>query len=296
MDEERPILNTEPGAPGEPGPGADDRLLSSAGEDAEPPPDFAGEPEQAEAPPPGPPLAPPPQPPERYPFWGYSDLFLFAGLTIPAMLMGWAIVKGIMLLARFHPAVRVAELLPEQFAGYVILFGALALIFRVEYDRPFWSSLGWRRFRAPALWVVSAGLATAFAVALVSGVIRTPTAPNPMTELMRGRTAVILLAIFGITAGPVCEELAFRGFLQPLLVRSLGAAPGIIAAAIPFGLLHYQEYGNSWQHVLLISGAGAAFGWVRHATGSTKASALMHAAYNALFFFALFLPKQGGHT
>ena len=68
---------------------------------------------------------------------------------------------------------------------------------------------------------------------------------------------------------PVCEELMFRGFLQPLLVRSLGAAAGILATALPFGLLHFQEYGNSWRHVLLISLSGVAFGWMRHATGST---------------------------
>ena len=64
-------------------------------------------------------------------------------------------------------------------------------------------------------------------------------------------------------------------------------AGGILLAAIPFGLLHFPEYGNSWRHALLISGAGVAFGWMRQVTGSTKASTLMHAAYNALFFAAL---------
>jgi hypothetical protein len=83
-----------------------------------------------------------------------------------------------------------------------------------------------------------------------------------------------------------------RGFLQPLLVRSLGAIPGILAAALPFGLLHFQEYGNSWRHALLISLAGAAFGWMRHRTGSTMASTLMHASYNALEFFAFFTQQK----
>jgi membrane protease YdiL (CAAX protease family) len=103
---------------------------------------------------------------------------------------------------------------------------------------------------------------------------------------------VILLATFGVTLGPLCEELAFRGFLQPLLVRSLGAVPGILAATIPFGLLHFQEYGNSWRHAVLIALAGASFGWMRHATGSTRAAAIMHASYNALFFFVLFAQRR----
>jgi len=42
---------------------------------------------------------------------------------------------------------------------------------------------------------------------------------------------------------------------------------------------------------VLISLAGAAFGAMRHRTGSTRASTLMHASYNALFFFALLLQR-----
>jgi membrane protease YdiL (CAAX protease family) len=145
----------------------------------------------------------------------------------------------------------------------------------------------------PFLWNVIFGLATALVIAMLSSVIRTPTTPNPMTEMMSDRLSVTLLAIFGVSIAPLTEELAFRGFLQPVLVRSLGVAPGIIAAALPFGLLHFQEYGNSWHHVVLISAAGSAFGWMRHATGSTRAAVIMHSAYNALFFIAQFARMEG---
>ena len=52
---------------------------------------------------------------ERCPFWGYGDVFLFAGLAIPCMLLGYGLVKLVLLVFHVHPAVRVAELLPEQF-------------------------------------------------------------------------------------------------------------------------------------------------------------------------------------
>jgi len=239
------------------------------------------------------PLPPLPPPPERYPFWGYSDLLLFAGLAVPSVLAGLAIVKGVMLLLHLHPAARAAELLPAQFLGYAILFGALLLIFRMQYSRPFWRSLGWTGMRLPFFWIVIAGLATGYAVAaLASTLIRVPESGNPMTRLMEDRGSLVLMAAFGITVGPLCEELAFRGFLQPLLVRSLGAVAGILAAAVPFGLLHYQEYGDSWRHALLIFLAGAAFGVMRHITGSTRASTVMHASYNALFFLALLVQRK----
>jgi membrane protease YdiL (CAAX protease family) len=135
------------------------------------------------------------------------------------------------------------------------------------------------------------GFVAAFSVGIASNLIHTPETSNPMTDLMQGRTALIVMAVFGITLGPLFEELAFRGFLQPLLVRSVGAVGGVLLAAIPFGLLHYQEYGNSWRHALVISLAGASFGAMRQATGSTRAAALMHGAYNAFFFVVLFARK-----
>jgi membrane protease YdiL (CAAX protease family) len=227
-------------------------------------------------------------PPEKVPFWGYSDVLVFAGMAIPSMLFGWAIVQGLIRLLHLRVTFQAAELIPEQFLGYAFLFGALALLLRIQYGKPFWESLGWKPSTIPPNTVMLAGVTAAISVALLSAVLRTPNTPNPMTDLMRERSAMILLGIFGTTVGPLCEELAFRGFLQPLLIRSFGVVPGIILAAAPFGLLHFQEYGYSWRHAVLISFAGAAFGWMRHSSGSTRAATLMHASYNALFFAATF--------
>ena len=130
---------------------------------------------------------------------------------------------------------------------------------------------------------------------VASVLMRTPDIDSPMKALLSDPTSVMLVALLGITIGPVCEEIVFRGFLQPLLVRSLGALPGILLAAVPFGLLHLQEYGYSWRHALLITLAGASFGWMRHRTGSTKAAALMHASYNGVFFMVLVLQQVAVH-
>jgi membrane protease YdiL (CAAX protease family) len=142
--------------------------------------------------------------------------------------------------------------------------------------------------------VASAGFCAAIVVAVLGNLIGAPNTENAITRLLKDPASVMIMAVFGIMVAPVCEELAFRGFLQPLLVRSFGAIPGVLGAAIPFGLLHFREYGNSWQHALLISMAGAAFGWMRHRSGSTRASAIMHAAYNTLFFAAFLAARQAG--
>jgi membrane protease YdiL (CAAX protease family) len=238
-----------------------------------------------------PPLEPPAPPPERDPFWGYGDLLIFAGLTLPCLLLGLGAVKAAFWIFQLHPAVKTWELLAAQIAFYALLSGVLAALFRLQYDRPFWRSLGWVTPHLPLLSVVTGGVGLALAVMLLGVLIRTPHIESPLTELLKDPTSLVLVAIFGSIVAPVCEELLFRGFLQPLLVRSLGAAAGIVATALPFGLLHFQEYGNSWRHVLLITLSGVAFGWMRQATGSTKAAAGMHAAYNGFQFVLLLVAK-----
>jgi uncharacterized protein len=253
--------------------------------DGPPPVTESGPPETV---PPQPPGGPPPQ---SHPFWSYSDVLLFVGLLFASGIVSYGLVQLVVSVFRISVQSKVLESLVMQSLLYVLAFSALALLFRAQYDRPFWSSMGWTAFRSPPVVIIVYGLLTAFGVAFISVLIRTPATSNRITEMLQDRRAVSLVAVFGLTLGPLAEELIFRGFLQPLFVRSLGAALGIIAAAIPFGLLHFQEYGNSWRHALLISLAGAAFGWMRHRTGSTKSSTLMHASYNALEFIVYFTQK-----
>ena len=245
---------------------------------------------EAPAPPEVPePLVFSPPPPERDPFWSYGDLLIFAGLTLPCLLLGLGVVKAAFWIFQLHPAVKTWELLAAQFTFYALLSGVLVALFRLQYDRPFWRSLGWVDPPFSLSWVVAAGVGLAVTVLVLGLLIGTPHTENRLTALLKNPTSLVLLAVFGSVVAPVCEELFFRGFVQPLVVRSLGVVGGIVATALPFGLLHFYEYGQSWRHVLLISISGAAFGWMRHATGSTKAAAWMHASYNAFQFLPLLI-------
>jgi len=230
--------------------------------------------------------------PERFPFWGYADLFLLAGLAMPCLFAGWGAVWLVVRILGLRAAPPAAESIAEMSIGYGLLFAAMMVIFRVQYGRPFWRSLGWTRTGVPFLRIVLCGVGAGLLVALIAGLTRTPPTSGPIVEMMQGRTSLILLAIFGTTIAPVCEELAFLGFLQPLLVRDMGAAGGIAAAAVLFGGLHYSEYGDSWRSALLVAVAGAAFGCMRYVTGSTRAAVVMHASFNGLQFLALFAPGR----
>jgi membrane protease YdiL (CAAX protease family) len=230
---------------------------------------------------------------ERVPFWGYADVFLIAGLSLPCMFLGWALVHLAVAIIHLHVNSGVAAA-SEMLIGYGLLFTALMLIFRVQYDRPFWRSLGWTWSRVPIAGCVLYGFATTILMGVVAWLIHAPPTSGPMIDMLKDRTTLIVLAIFGTTAAPVAEELAFRGFLQPLLQRNLGAAGGIALTSVLFGGLHYSEYGDSWRSALLVALAGAAFGCVRYWTGSTAAAAIMHASFNGLQFVALLSAAKSG--
>jgi len=221
-------------------------------------------------------------------FWGYQDMAIFLGLAAPCLFVGALVVKGALLALYISTPHKALELFTGEFLGWALLFCLLALLLRLEYERPFWRSLGWRWPSYPLIATVASGSALAFAIAILGAVLKTPEVPGPMRELLSDRASLIAMAFFGVTAGPLCEELAFRGFLQPLFVRSWGAAPGIFVSGLGFGLIHLPQYGYTWQHGVLITLAGCGFGWMRWISRSTIGSSIMHSAYNLTLFLGFF--------
>jgi membrane protease YdiL (CAAX protease family) len=223
------------------------------------------------------------------PFWTWSDILLFASLAIPCLLAG---AVGAQLLGFFWPVLKATRVWTSMLLFYAFWFGGLFLLLKTRYDRPFWASLGWVYPSRGLALSAFGGPLIALAIGGLGLLLHTPQKQLPLQKLVEGPFAMVLFGIFSILLGPVTEELAFRGFLMPVAIRSLGIAPGILIAALPFAVLHGPEYGWTWQYVVLIGLAGALFGFVRHYTQSTLASALMHSTYN-LTFFAAFVSNGG---
>jgi membrane protease YdiL (CAAX protease family) len=220
-----------------------------------------------------------------YPFWGYEDLGLFVGSIVPSFVLGTLIMRVV------RPSSEAARTFIFQSLIYILLLSVLYGLVAWRYRQPFWRSLRWMvPFRG--VWLcVMVGPALAIATAALGAVLRAPFVPSPIEDLISDRRSLVILMLFATLLGPVFEELIFRGFLLPLLVRSLGAWPGIILTAAPFALMHGSQYHWSWQHLVVIGVAGVAFGYVRFKTGSTFAAALVHAGYNAMLFLAFLVQK-----
>ena len=236
------------------------------------------------------PFDPAPIPPRDETFWGWHDFILFASITV--LSLGVAMLAG----AGIHHLFNVSEarmnivMMLGQMAAYGVAFTALKFMFQAEYGEPLLESLHWLPTRINGVRLMMLGLSLAVVVAMLSTLMSIKQLDNPMTRLLSDRTTAIVVAVLSVTIGPLAEELAFRGLLQPLLVRSVGVIPGIAVTSLLFGAMHLQQYG-AWQSVLLISVAGAGFGAMRQWTGSTKASTIMHAGYNSALFVLFFAQK-----
>jgi membrane protease YdiL (CAAX protease family) len=222
------------------------------------------------------------------PFWNYLDLGFFISLLLPSLFVAALLVKA---MSPILPFGNPFQALLGQLIAYVLIFTSLYLLLHLRYGQPFWHSLGWTFPIAAVTASFLAGPLLAITIGLIGNILQTPEVPLPFQKMLDNRPTVALFAIFVVVLGPLCEELAFRGFLMPLLVRSFGPATGIIATGFLFGSLHGPEYGWHWQHALLISVAGMVFGWVRYRTGSTAAAVAMHSTYN-LTQFAAFLVQN----
>jgi membrane protease YdiL (CAAX protease family) len=222
--------------------------------------------------------------PEPYPFWGYRDVVLLAGLAFVLLIFVGTVARFVY----SPPHVNAVQALAVTFAFEGLCFAMLYGVIRGGYGRPFWPSLGWMRPKAGFWKCVGWGVLAAAATIAIGSILPRPHGKIPMEELLRDRGSILLLGFFAVTLGPLFEELAFRGFLMPLLMRTFGPIPGIVLQAVPFSLLHGGEYGWAWQQLVLMFLAGSAFGWMRYKTGSTAASTYMHAGYNFVALAGIF--------
>jgi len=225
-----------------------------------------------------------PQPPdetprEPYPFWGYGDLALFIGALLPSFLVA---IGCIAVFRKLASPGRPIETIVFQTLLYILIVAALYMIVAARYGKSFAESF---RLRG-GFGYLFLGPLISIAVGVLALRLGAPSVPSPVDMLMAGRKSIIVVAGLVVVAGPIVEELVFRGFLQPLFSKTLGSAAGILISALLFGLLHAPQSQWAWQVVLAITLAGAAFGYVRERTGSTLASIAAHVGFNATSFAA----------
>jgi membrane protease YdiL (CAAX protease family) len=209
---------------------------------------------------------------------------LFLGAVLPSWALAFLLSQTSRSLAPQLFSSDAVKTLVFQSFMYVFLVGSLYLVIVGRYHEPFWRSLGWTFPIPRAFLLLTAGPALAVGLSALGVLLHAPMDGSQIEILIKSRASLAAIILFGVVLAPIFEEMLFRGFLLPLLVRSMGPGLGILFTAVPFALLHGAQSHWAWQPVLLIGIAGIAFGAVRFRTGSTTAAFLMHSAYNAMMF------------
>jgi hypothetical protein len=122
----------------------------------------------------------------------------------------------------------------------------------------------------------------ALAVLIVAGDVLTMAfggelVPASLTDLHRtALTEGVLLPLWiaMVVAGPVGQEMLFRGFLfRGFVQEPQNALPGILAISLIWALLHQQ---SDWLSTAMLFAVGIFLGFVRLVSGSTTLVILLH--------------------
>ena len=108
---------------------------------------------------------------------------------------------------------------------------------------------------------------------------------NTIIELSKS-TGGLIAVVLALGLAGVCEEFAFRGFLQSTLTRRFSFIPAVIVSSFVFGLFHFDP-----QVVYILSAmtAGLVLGFVYHHWNSYFVSAIAHSTLNLMVLAALLL-------
>jgi membrane protease YdiL (CAAX protease family) len=221
-----------------------------------------------------------PQLPPREPFWGYTDLAMVMGLLFASIVL-LLVAAGLFISTKPDLKTDPVFLLTTQLGLYIFVYLTFWVTFKTRYDRPVFSSLGWRPSTFSPFLAAVCGIALAILLSVVGYLIHTPKdVKSPLDDLTATPGMLALFGLMAVTVAPLFEEMFFRGFVQPLLSRTLGTIAGIGITAAIFGALHAPEYAYTWQYAVCITLAGGAFGWVRARTNSIIPGVIMHGAFN----------------
>lgn len=155
---------------------------------------------------------------------------------------------------------------------------------RLGFRTPVWSTAGY----AVAAVVAALALAASYTILIDFfdiDVLRSQRDDQLPREVLDSGALLAIAGVVVIGFAPVCEEIFFRGFILPGMVKVWGVAIGIAASGLVFSLAHI---GPAWHKTLVpIFIIGAVFGAAYYRSGNIFTTILAHALFNTISFAAL---------
>jgi membrane protease YdiL (CAAX protease family) len=128
--------------------------------------------------------------------------------------------------------------------------------------------------------------------AIVINITKYIPAKQPVVELLlkeKGPAFLAYSSLFAAIAGPVIEELFFRGFLYGAFKKYIGVFWSMMITAAIFAALHAHIVG-----FVPIMALGVLLAYLYEKTGTLVSSMTVHIVHNLSMLFLVFLVKQIG--
>ncbi len=234
------------------------------------------------------------------PPWGAWDVILIVFVALLSILL--FSVAGIVIAAHVGTLHKLSPLeiardarivVPVQLAAYAVVVAFMYLLVRRIHGRFFWEAVLWH-WPAKGWAYLLGGVGLAVGIEVISSLLPIPKS-LPIEHFFTTSTGAYLMGLFGISAAPLVEELFFRGFLYPVLVRRLGMLAGIVLTAGLFALIHGSQLGYAWGPVSLLFIVGLVLTITRARTRSVAPGFLVHVGYNLMLFVLLFISTDRFH-
>jgi membrane protease YdiL (CAAX protease family) len=229
--------------------------------------------------------------------WDWVDLLIFGLLALGGTFIISIVVVFLFSAIGIKPAqLRTSPTVRSYFAivNQVLvsfgLLGFLAAQTSLRKGQSFWRTIGWRPFVTktvpkPLAYVllIVGGLVLSMMVQFSSGLFR-PKSALPIETFFQDRGSALLLMLISVLIAPILEETIFRGFIYPVIARSLGIAASVVITGVIFGLLHAAQLWGGWTQIALLVIVGIIFTYVRAVTKTVMASYMLHLSYNSYLF------------
>jgi uncharacterized protein len=231
------------------------------------------------------------------PVWNGWDVLQITGLTLLTLfIVQFLVVVGAHRFTYpheswFEVAQKPVLALLSQLLTYAAVALYMILLVEGKYHTRFWLGIRWNWPGIAGVSLVGLGVIM-LSLDFLGRFLPMPK-ETPFDQFFANPSDAYLTAAFAVSLGPLMEELFFRGFLYPVIARRMGAVWGILLTALPFGLIHFFQYGRSWGAVLIIFLVGVVLTTVRAVTKSVASSFLTHVGYNGTLMVLAALQTDG---
>jgi membrane protease YdiL (CAAX protease family) len=178
--------------------------------------------------------------------------------------------------------------------AYVVLVAVLLAWLRIGH-KGWWRAIGWpergARVREAGIgvgWGLASQVGVTVLVAIVASALaafsgRDVEVPPQVDASLTGWAAVALV-VYAVFIAPPAEELVFRGLLYHSVADHHGFWPGVIASAVPFGLIHVISGGALGVSalVLTMTVTGGFWAWIHRRHRNLLVNIATHVTFNAV--------------